>query len=126
MDIHCEVPAAKYEDLERQDASAMTSAVMREEVCRVYRIQEERYRKEPFHFNSEIPPDKIDSCCPRTPEARRLLQAAFESLGLSARGYHHVIRVARTIADLDGASRIQEPHVSEALCCRNSDRRAEQ
>ena len=123
MDIHCEVPAASFRELEEKEEDSVTSAMLREQVMKVCSLQEERFAKERFRFNSEIPPDAIDRYCPRTPDARRMLQAAFETLGLSARGYHHVIRVARTIADLDGAACISEAHISEALCCRNSDRR---
>lgn len=123
VDIHCEVPAASYEDLAERKADAVTSDMLRRKVGEAYRLQEERYAREKFRFNSEIPPDAIDRYCPRTAGAGRMLQAAFTSLGLSARGYHHVIRVARTIADLDGVQKISEAHVSEALCCRNSDRR---
>ena len=123
IDIHCEVPAASYSDLDAPGRDPVTSAMMREKVLAAYQIQKERYAAERFRFNSEIPPDSIDRYCPRTPEARRMLKQAFESLGLSARGFHHVIRVARTIADLDGAEQIGEPHISEAICSRNSDGR---
>ncbi len=123
IDIHCEVPAASYDDLDEPRKDSVTSSMLREQVQAAYQIQKERYAAEPFRFNSEIPPDRIDRYCPRTPEAKRMLKKAFESMGLSARGYHHVIRVARTIADLDGTERIGEPHISEALCSRNSDRR---
>lgn len=124
IDIHCEVPAASYNDLANPGKDPVTSEMLREKVMQAYRIQYSRYEGEHFRFNSEIPPHLIDRYCPRTPEARRMLKYAFDSLGLSARGYHHVIRAARTIADLDRSEKISETHVSEALCCRNSDRRA--
>ena len=69
-------------------------------------------------FNSELGVSDIHRYCETTREAGRLLRAAFHTLGLSARGYHHVLRVSRTIADLDGAEKIGEAHVSEALCFR--------
>ena len=122
IDLRCDVPAASYEEL-TGGGTGISSAELRAETVRVTEVQRERYHGEEFLFNSEIPAPMLERFCPVSGEGRRLARAAFRSLGLSARGYHHVIRVARTIADLDGAQKISEAHVSEALCCRNSDRR---
>lgn len=72
-------------------------------------------------FNSEIPAGDLDKFCPLTGEGSRLMEAAFRSLKLSARGYHRILRVARTIADLEGADTVSEAHVSEAVCYRQQN-----
>ena len=118
IDLRCEVQAAGYDDLTAGGPGSVSSKVMREQVVRAGRHQRERYAGTGILFNSELGVSDIHRYCETTQEAGRLLRTAFQTLGLSARGYHHILRVSRTIADLDGAEKIGEVHVSEALCFR--------
>ncbi len=118
IDLRCEMQPAEYDDLTAGGQSNMTSAWMREHVIRAGQLQKDRYAGTGILFNSELSAADIHRYCDTSPEAGRLLRASFRSLGLSARGYHHVLKVSRTIADLEGAEKICETHVSEALCFR--------
>ena len=121
IDLRCEVNAAEYDDLVTGSQDGTTSAVMREKVIQACVYQRERYAGTGILFNSELSAPDMHRYCETTAEAGQLLRMAFRTLGLSARGYHHVLRVARTIADLEGAEKIGEVHVSEALCFRCGD-----
>ena len=118
IDLHCRVAAAKYEELTTRGARSTGSAAMKEQVVRAVGIQQERYRGKGIVFNGELSASDMDTYCPLTGEAAGLLEEAFIKLGLSARGYHRVLRVARTIADLEGANMLEASHISEALCFR--------
>ena len=118
IDLRCEVQAAEYEDLTAGKEAGTTSETMQRRVTEAVHRQKERYAGTDMLFNSELGVPEIEKYCVTTPEAGRLLQTAFRTLGLSARGYHHVLRVSRTIADLENEDRICESHVSEALCFR--------
>ena len=121
IDLRCDVPAASYEDLADTSPDPVSSAVMRQEVMRVLDIQKDRYRDRYILFNSELGASDIRRFCPLTGEAERMMESAFRSLGLSARGYHHAMRVSRTIADLEGSDTISEACISEALCFRSRE-----
>ena len=118
IDLHCRVAAAKYEELTTRGARSTGSAAMKEQVVRAVGIQQERYRGKGIVFNGELSASDMDTYCPLTGEAAGLLEEAFIKLGLSARGYHRVLRVARTIADLEGSNMLEASHISEALCFR--------
>ena len=121
IDLRCEVKAAGYEELSSEGTSDSTSEMMRKQVVRAGNLQKERYEGTNIVFNSELGVANIRQFCRMTPEAERMIKAAFRTLGLSARGYHHILRVSRTIADLEGEDAIGEGHVSEALCFRSGE-----
>ena len=121
IDLKCIVPAVEYDQLAGKEKSRITSAAMRKRVLDAAAVQKERYRGTGIIFNSELKADAIGKFCPVSAEGRRLLEAAFRQFGLSARSYHRVIRVSRTIADLEGRDIINEADISEALCCRSGD-----
>ena len=121
IDLRAEVPAARYQDLKQKETEDGVSAVMRRRVTAAFEIQRERFRGTGLVSNSEIPPGKLERFCPLTKEANRLLESAFRTLGLSARGYHRILRVARTIADLEKEDSICESHISEAVCSRQPE-----
>ena len=123
IDLCVECPAVTYEELTGKQDKGRTSAEIREDVCAAHLLQKKRFEGSGLHFNSEIPADMLEHYCPMDAEATRLMRRAFEQMKLSARGYHRIIRVARTIADLEGAEIIRVPHISEAICYRTIDRK---
>ena len=123
IDLCVEAPAVSYEELTRRGGNEKSSAEIREDVTRVQAIQQERFRGTGIAFNSEIPASRIDEYCPMEERASRLLENAYRRMGLSARGYHRIVKVARTIADLDGSREIRSVHVSEAICYRMIDKK---
>ena len=82
------------------------------------KVQLDRYRQESIHFNAELTAGEIRKYCVLESEAREFLEEMFESLDLTARGYHKILKVGRTIADLDGAEKINCKHINEAICYR--------
>lgn len=121
IDLRCEVPPANYEDLSDEKPDPVSSAVLRKGVLRAVAIQRGRYENTGLIFNSELKASDIPKYCPLTEDAQKLIQAAFGTFHMTARGYHHVLKTARTIADIDGSEKICEQHISEALCYRSSD-----
>jgi magnesium chelatase family protein len=122
MDIHIEVPAVKFREL-RGGESAEPSLAVRERVLRARAAQLERFRGEARVFaNAQMPVRLIRKHCQISPEGERLLENAVTRLGLSARAHDRILKVARTIADLDGAAQIQPHHLSEAVQYRSLDR----
>ena len=105
-------------------AGGAPSAVMRERVDRARQVQRERFRGRPGIFaNGHMAPRDIRAHCRVADEAEALLRTAITRLGLSARAYHRILKIARTIADLDGAAGLEPRHVSEAIQYRSLDRR---
>ena len=122
IDLRVEMAAVPYRDLIVKEKSVESSARMAQRVRVASEIQKERFKGRGFLFNSEIPPGDLETYCVLTQEAYRLLEHAFQQLGLSVRGYHRTLRVARTIADLEEKELIQETHISEAVCYRQQER----
>ncbi len=122
IDIHIEVPAVKYKEL-RGEVPAESSATVRERVMRAREIQLGRYRGEKsVYANAQIPPRLIRQHCAISAEGEKLLEMAIQRLGLSARAHDRILKVSRTIADLDGAEAILPRHLSEAIQYRTLDR----
>jgi len=119
IDIQIEVPRVRRIDLERPVAF-LTSDSVRHEIEHARERQSERFCRNGF-TNSAMGPRHIESIARLAPEARRLLLDAVDQMALSARAYHKLIRVSRTIADLDGVDSVGEGHVLEALQYRTLD-----
>ncbi|MCD8326557.1 MAG: YifB family Mg chelatase-like AAA ATPase [Lachnospiraceae bacterium] len=117
IDLCCQVAPVRMDDL-RQSKPSEGSAVMRERVFQAQERQQKRFAGTGIRFNSQIPAKEIQTFCTMTKEAERLSGVLFERLQLSARAYHRLLRVARTIADLEGSELIQEKHLKEAACYR--------
>ena len=100
-----------------------SSYMIRQRVKEVQRIQADRYGQNSIRYNSRIPAEQIEQFCPMETKAGEMLAEAFESLELSVRGYYKIIRVARTIADLEGQELIRCEHIAESLMYRNIDGR---
>jgi len=122
IDLHIEVPAVKYRDLaERADGES--SATIAERVENSRDIQRERFRGTKVHCNAQMTPRLIRKHCELDASGNRLLEMVTDRLGLSARSYNRILKVSRTIADLDGADNIREQHLSEAIQYRSLDRK---
>ncbi|MBM4394756.1 MAG: YifB family Mg chelatase-like AAA ATPase [Deltaproteobacteria bacterium] len=122
MDLHVEVPAVPFRDLARRGGGE-SSETVRARVVRAAEVQAARFAGDAgARFNGRMDSRRVASCCEVPPEAARLLEAAMDRLGLSARALDRVLKVARTIADLEGCERIGPVHVSEAIQYRLLDR----
>ncbi len=121
IDLQVEVPAVPYKEL-RADASAVTSAVMRERVLAARAVQAARYAGLPFSVNSRLSGRALSRFCAVSDEGHAFLEGAVRRLGLSARAHTRVLRIARTIADLDGDADLRVEHLAEAVNLRNLDR----
>jgi len=123
IDIHLEVPAVAYRDLAAQ-AAEETSAAVRARVESARRRQRERFHGMPgLYANAHMTAREIRRFCRLSEPVELLLRNAVARLGLSARAYHRVLKIARTIADLAGAAEIEVAHVGEAIQYRTLDRR---
>ncbi len=125
FDIHVEAPALSIEDLRREEPGE-SSSTMRDRVAAARERQEQRYGSlspQPPHVNAFMNHHSIRSHCLLAPKLGYLLQQAMKRLSLSARAYDRILKVARTIADLDDQPDISEPHLMEAINYRTLDRR---
>src|SRR5271163_936571 len=122
IDIHIEVPAVKYKEL-RGNGEIESSACVSGRVLRARQTQLERYRGEKkLYANAQMPPRLIRKHCAISGDGEKLLETAIQRLGLSARAHDRILKVSRTIADLEGAPGIQPKHLSEAIQYRTLDR----
>ena len=123
IDLHLEVPAVAYQALAERYAGESSEAI-RERVDRARLVQRERFAKRPgIYANAHMAPRDIRAFCRVSEGADALLRTAINRLGLSARGYHRVLKIARTVADLDEKPELEPKHVSEAIQYRSLDRR---
>lgn len=122
IDIHVEVPKIEYKTLADGD-SAESSATIRERVERAQDIQAKRYREAPFSTNATMNAKAIRTYCQLTSESHRLLEQSFDALGLSVRAHDRILKIARTIADLDESEHIHTSHIAEAIQYRSLDRK---
>lgn len=123
MDIQIELPSLSFDDLSKPDPRAETSAVIRERVTRARKYAAERMGSGSGIFcNAQLNEAAIQKYCQVDDDASALLRAAYDRMGLSARGYGRILRVARTIADLDSSEVIRAPHIAEAIQLRTLDR----
>ncbi len=114
IDIFVEVPPVEYEKLV-EEQPAETSAQVRARVERARLVQEKRFASHEFLCNAEMGPAEVWNICPLDVHAKSLLQAATQQLNLSARSFHRILKVSRTIADLDGSGEIGVADLAEAL-----------
>jgi magnesium chelatase family protein len=122
IDIQCEITPLSFEELSRR-APGESSASIRERVVRARKIQEERFREEPsVHCNAQMTSRLMRLYAEPAAADMDMLREAMNRLQLSARAYDRILRVARTIADLEGSEQIQRHHLQEAIGYRNLDR----
>jgi magnesium chelatase family protein len=122
IDLHVEVGRVPYKDLTHRGPSEISSVSLRDRVIKARRIQEERFRGFEIRCNARMGACEVVQHCSAEPAGSRLLEAAFDRLGLSARAYHRILKVSRTIADLEGSAAIRTEHIAEAIQYRILDR----
>ncbi|WP_322202417.1 YifB family Mg chelatase-like AAA ATPase [Acutalibacter intestini] len=122
MDLHIEVPPVNFEEL-TDGKKAEASAEIRKRVNAARQRQVERYAGQSYTCNADVPAALLRELCQVTPEADRLFKRAFDKFGFSARSYNRVLKVARTIADLEESDMVEAPHAAEAVQYRSLDRK---
>lgn len=123
IDICTETVPLEYKDIEyRRDKKEEPSSRIRRRVMAAQQIQFVRYQDEDYQFNAELTPGGIRKYCILDPEAEKYLEEMYRMLSLTARSYHKLLKVGRSIADLDGSDKIQKKHMIEAVCYRVGDK----
>lgn len=122
IDIQVEVSNVDYEDLSSTENSE-TSAEIKKRVNKTRKLQLERYKDYNIYSNSQLDAGMLKKFCPLGEEENTILRAAFDNLGLSARAHSRILKVARTIADLEGSENIKSEHIAEAIQYRSLDRK---
>lgn len=114
IDIHVEVPRVDYEKL-IDEQPGEPSAAIRARVERAREVQRARFFGTPLNCNADMGPGELRQFCPLDEAGRSLVRAAMQQLGMSARAFHRILKLARTIADLEGSERIETAHLAEAI-----------
>ncbi len=122
FDLHIEVSPVEFRDIS-SDKKEESSAEIRKRVSAARNIQNERFKGTSITCNAKITPDRLNFFCPMDDKAKAFIGKAFDRLGLSARAYDRILKVARTIADLDGSEKIEKEHISAAIQFRSLDRK---
>jgi Mg chelatase-related protein len=122
LDLHIEVPPVEFDEIASEEKAESSSEIKRR-VNAAREIQNERFKGTPITCNARITSDLLHDACRLSNEGKALLKTAFEKLGLSARAYDRILKVARTIADLDASEEIRPRHVAEAVQYRSLDRK---
>ena len=122
IDLQVEVDGISYEEL-RFAPPSENSATIKERVEKARAVQRERYKGSGVHTNAQMTNAQMKKHCALSPECERILEAAFRKLNMTARASTRVLKVARTIADLDGSADIQSRHITEAVQYRSLDRK---
>lgn len=123
IDLHIEVPAVPFDQL-AENRKGEASTVIRNRVIATRELQARRFAKiDGIHYNAQLHPRLIEKFCPIDTEGHRILKLAMDKLGLSARSYGRILKVSRTIADMEGSKNILPKHLVEAIQFRSLDRR---
>ena len=123
IDIHIDVQGVKYKHLEDETNNIESSFVIRQRVNMARKMQLDRYKEYNIFSNSELTPKLMAKYCTLNSDCKKILETAFDKLGFTARAYSRILKVARTIADLDGSPNIDISHISEAIQYRSLDRK---
>ncbi len=122
LDLHIDAMPVDFEQLS-SDKRSESSAQIKIRVDKARELQNERYRGTDIKNNAQIPPSMLNKVCEMTDDAKKLLQNAFDKMGLSARAYDRILKVARTIADMDDCEKIGSGHIAQAVQYRSLDRK---
>lgn len=117
IDMCTQVPRVSMGELKNRNRNE-SSAAIRRRVMAAIKIQEERYEGKNYRFNAGLAPNDMQKYCCLEGEEQKLMDQVYRKMELSARGYYRILKVARTIADLDGSERIKKLHLAEAVSCR--------
>ena len=120
MDLCVETAMVSYADL-KASGKEESSRVIRSRVEAARQIQRARYQGEPFFYNSQIPAGRLEEYCALSHAQEQYMERVYRRLNLTARSYHKILKVARTIADLEGSRQITDGHLNEAVCYRDMD-----
>ncbi len=118
IDLHVNVASINYDEIKDVSLTGKSSAELYKEVARAVAVQEARFGA---MRNARMNATQVEQYCVLTPAAEQIVRLAFDKLGMSMRGYHKILKIARTIADLDGADLIDRKHVQEAIMYRSLD-----
>ena len=121
IDLHIEVNPVPFDDLSKE-RNGEKSEKIRERVIKARKIQLERYQNQNIHYNAQMNAKELDKHCELDETSKKLIKIAMEKLNLSARAYDRILRVARTIADLDTETKLNSKHIAEAIQYRSLDR----
>ncbi|MFH1798085.1 MAG: YifB family Mg chelatase-like AAA ATPase [Candidatus Omnitrophota bacterium] len=123
IDIHLEVPRLNYEELSRK-TNGESSQIIKKRVIKTNHIQKLRFKNKPAHlaYNAYMKSKELESYCVLSKESEEILKTAILELGISARAYDKILKISRTIADMDNSTIIESPHISEAVGYRCLDK----
>ena len=122
IDMYVEADSVEYKKLESKE-KLETSAQIRKRVNEARKLQWERYQDMPIFTNADLTPKLMEKYCKLNEKSKKILENAFYKLGLSARAYERILKVARTIADLEKEDDIRQRHIAEAIQYRSLDRK---
>jgi len=122
LDIHIEVPPVEFTQLQNGPVAESSEAI-RKRVNAARAIQSKRFEGTSITCNAHITPAMLHDVCRMTPDAENILRMAFERIGLSGRAYDRLLKISRTIADLDQSELIDRKHIAEAIQYRSLDRK---
>ena len=120
IDLHVSVPSVEYEAMRRKETPE-SSADIKRRVDAARARQAERFAGTGVLCNAAMRPDQMAKFCALDAAGEKLMESAFRRMGLTARSHDRILRVARTIADLEGSDNIEAPHLAEAIQFRNTD-----
>lgn len=123
IDLHINVSSINYEEIAGNDLPTISSVTMLDSVQQAVCIQEKRLTAQ---RNAEMSSSQVEQYCLLTPQAEQVMKLAFDKLGLSMRGYHKILKIARTIADLESSQMIDRKHLQEAIMYRSLDKKLDQ
>jgi magnesium chelatase family protein len=121
IDLHIEVPALKWKEISDTEPAEPSSAI-RERVSQARALQQKRFAGDGIHCNAQMNTAQLRKYCGLDEPSQALLKTAMEKFGLSARAYDRILKVARTIADLDHEENLKPSYIAEAIQYRNMDR----
>lgn len=114
LDIFVEIPSTTYDELQTKPKGESSQAI-KKRVDAARELQNARYAELDIFYNAQLTPKLMETYCPLGPAEENLMEKVYTKMKLSARGYHRVLKLARTIADLDGSEAIQIGHLTEAI-----------